>query len=61
MKRSTYAIGLLLCAVAMAILILIDIGEGSSNEQANQVACTYDGGGCIVPGMFSGAWFRLFP
>ncbi len=61
MKRSTYAIGSLLCGVAMAALILVYIREDTSSEQTNQVACTYYGGSCIVPGIFSGASFRLFP
>ncbi|MBP0593295.1 hypothetical protein J8I87_27040 [Paraburkholderia sp. LEh10] len=60
MKRSAYAIGLLV-AVATVALILANIGDGSSGEQANQVACTYYGANCIPPGIFSGMSIRLFP
>jgi hypothetical protein len=60
MKRLGYAIGLM-GAVAIAALILARIGEGSTNEQTNQVACTYYGGSCISPGIFSGTSIRLFP
>lgn len=61
MKRSTYAIGLLLCAIAMAVLIPVCVSEGPASEQANPVACTYYGGSCITPSTFSGVSFRLFP
>lgn len=60
MKQLTYAFGLL-CAIAVTAVILLRIGDASSSEQINQVACTYYGGSCISPVIFSGTSIRLFP
>ncbi|NPT56423.1 hypothetical protein [Paraburkholderia elongata] len=60
MKRSTGAIWVL-GVVAAVVLILVCIGDESSDEQTIRNACAYYGGSCVSPEIFLGASIRLFP